>query len=85
MIDWLAKDLAAAQANRHNVPWITVNAHQPICLLLLLRFALLNSSWCLQTAAASRCLAKHRRCGSTGMTSAKETTLAPLKAALAQG
>eukprot|EP00045_Choanoeca_perplexa_P017855 m.268780 g.268780 ORF g.268780 m.268780 type:complete len:573 (+) comp17656_c0_seq5:211-1929(+) len=30
MIDWLAKDLAAAQANRHNVPWITVNAHQPI-------------------------------------------------------
>jgi hypothetical protein len=35
MLDWLATDLAAAHANRHNVPWITVNAHQPICTLHL--------------------------------------------------
>ena len=29
-IDWLRKDLAKANANRHNVPWIVVFGHRPI-------------------------------------------------------
>lgn len=31
---WLEKDLAAAQANRANVPWIMVNSHFPLCEFL---------------------------------------------------
>jgi hypothetical protein len=33
MLDWLAADLAKAYANRANVPWIIVGAHQPLCRL----------------------------------------------------